>query len=107
MREWSATSLPTEFLGGQQNEILTCFSTLSQAVIRGIFSGACYLSEHCPSFPLVLQMPTNMRSCLISVCRNEAYCFEWVPLFGTEEGAELRLAQHGHTRQTANVLQRQ
>ena len=81
-------------------------STVSEEFIKGIYTGELPLSEHCPSFPSVLQLAIPLRPKLLSICRNDASGSQWAGLFSAVEARAMQVTQtRGTARTSAHVLE--
>ena len=84
--------------------------TIPEQLIRDIFSGTIYLSEHCPSFQKLCLLPPKFKRSMVSTVRNPASGPTWMMMFSREEARELSMVQFWgvfvNYRNSATVLVR-
>ena len=88
LRLWCQTSLPEAF---RDPEMFHPFGTISEQFLRDLFTCKSYMSEHCPSFEKLCELPLSFNRSMVSIIRNPASGTTWNNLFNRNEARDLSM----------------
>ena len=86
LRTWCTESLPEDF---RARMVFVPFRTISEPFLRQLHTGDISMAEHCPSFLELVNLPTRLNRCLVSIFRRPASGNSWRGKFSHEEARDL------------------